>query len=287
MYLSKITRAMRVAIYQPRYFPQLHYFNRLVSVDTFVLLDSAQYTKALTHKNGMVHMREKSYQSDTPIRLAQGPMLLTVPVMHNGYLPLNQTRIDYHQKWGLKHLSYLKAGYQKAQNFSRLYPKVKELLMHEYSTLAALNIASILWALGYLLGVELSFATCTPSVINALLKKQSLRLKHVIVSTDISSIRPEGFHKGTEWTAAICRELGASEYLHGKTAMENYMNTAYYHAQGIQTVIQDWFCGYYAQQFPKTTPFTPNLSILDLLMNTTREQARRIIGIDTPYESAH
>ena len=40
---------MRVTIYQPQYFPRLHYFNRILNADTFVVLDSAQYTKSLVH----------------------------------------------------------------------------------------------------------------------------------------------------------------------------------------------------------------------------------------------
>lgn len=270
---------MRIAIYQPRYFPQLHYFNRLISVDTFVILDSAQYTKALTHKNKDTNTREKSYQSDTPIRLPQGEMLLTVPVLHHGYLPINQTRVDYQQKWSLKHLTYVKSGYQKARNFLTLFPKLKTLLNHEFPTLADLNITTTLWSFAYLLGKELSLSECTVERMNALLEKESLSLKKILVSNDISSPRPEGLHKGTEWTVAICKELGAQEYMHGKTAMENYMDKTYYKENGIQTVLQDWLCREYPQQFQKRIGFIPNLSILDLLFNTSLDEARSVVGI--------
>lgn len=271
---------MRVAIYQPRYFPQLHYFNRMINVDAFVILDNAQYTKALSLGKTDNSKREKSYQSDTPVKLPHGITLLTVPIVHKGYLPINETLIDYTQKWPLKHLAALKIGYAKSAHFKDLYDLVKELLTYQFSTLAHLNTTTILWSLAYLLDSPMPVVDCTIANMNTLLSGKSLRLKRILVSNDIVSKRPEGFHKGTEWTTAICQELGATEYLHGKTAKENYMDTSYYKNHHIQTIMQAWVCKAYTQQFEKKFGFWANLSILDLLFNTSIKEAQAIIGME-------
>jgi len=85
---------MRVCIYQPQYFPRLHYINRILDSDKFIFFDSAQYTKKLVHLNdgGTKH---KSYQSHSPIKTAQGEFLLLVPVKHQSFIPINKTIIDY------------------------------------------------------------------------------------------------------------------------------------------------------------------------------------------------
>lgn len=270
---------MRVAIYQPRYFPQLHYFNRIVDSHTFVILDCAQYTKSLSQETTDGKKRTTSYQSDTPIKLSQGTFLLTIPIKHDGYRALHDTHVDYSHKWHTKHLAIIKSAYKKSPYFSNMYEEIAILLSKEYSSLAALNITTILWGLYKLFDLPF-LETPTVKTLNTYLHQSSYLLQNVIIGHDIGIPRPEGLQKGTEWTTAICKKLGATEYLHGKTAQTNYMNLDYYHQHGIQPVAQDWVCSVYPQQF-STYPFIPNLSILDLFFNVDTQQARKIIGITT------
>ncbi len=277
---------MKVTIYQPRYFPQLHYFNRMIDADVFVFLDNAQYTKSLRQKTSEGERRVTSFQSDTPIKLPHGKFLLTVPILHNGYSQLNETRLDYLKQWSAKHLAVIKASYQKAPYFEEVHETLKSLLSVSYLTLAGLNIMTTLWALSYLYDFSLDLSALNLTNINAKLEKQqTVRLKKILFGSTLGIQRPEGLQKGTEWTTAICLKLGATEYFHGGTARDNYMNLDYYKARGVTPVVQQWACKEYPQQFGKKVSFIPNLSIIDLLCNVSKKQAQRIIASDTSYGS--
>lgn len=270
---------MRVTIYQPRYFPQLHYFNRVLNSDVFVILESAQYTKALSHitKNG--RERHKSYQSDTPIKISSGEYLLTIPVKHDGLLPINKTKIDYSHKWILKHLTIIKSAYGKTELFDKIFPKLREILLKQYNSLADLNIATIVFGLSYILGLEIfDPSDFTLEKVNQKLANfKYIRLKKILSDKEISVIRPEGLRKGTEWTTAICQALNANEYYHGGTAKDSYMELDYYKKRGITPVMQDWQLKTYRQQFSDKVGFIANLCILDLLFNVDQKEALKII----------
>ncbi len=271
---------MLVTIYQPQYFPRLHYFNRILSSDIFVILDSAQYTKNLVHHNGKERKRHTSYQADTPIMWIQGEYQLTVPVKHNGLLAINQTEIDYSSKWPYKHIGTLKSAYGKAPQFDRLFPFVEKILKQQYRSLAELNIKTMLFGIAKLMGVEEDSSTLTIEEINKqLAKDKKIRLKKIMTGSELGVERPEGSQKGTEWTGAICKKLGATEYYHGGTAQAGYMELDYYKNLGITPIVQNWKCNDYLQQFSDKVNFLTNLSILDLLFNTDQKTSRAILGI--------
>lgn len=266
---------MRISIYQPRYFPQLHYFNRMIDSDVFVFLDNAQYTKSLRQRVGGIEKRHPSFQSDTPIKLPRGEYLLTVPIRHDGYSALNRTYIDYSQRWDTKHISVIKSAYKNSRYFTPVYESLKRILTKHYATLAELNITTTLWSLLYLFNSDVF-----PSIgaINSILEKQNnIRLKKILLGSEVDVRRPSGHQKGTEWTTAICLKLGADEYLHGRTAQENYMNYEYYLSHNIQPIVQNWKCQKYPQQFEKNAGFIENLSIIDVLFNTNPREALQII----------
>lgn len=266
----------RVAIYQPRYFPQLHYFNRLLSSDIFVILGSAQYTKSLVHFSEDGGHRYPSYQTDTPIKLPDGEYLLTVPVKHDGRLPINQTAIDYSHRWVHKHLATLRHAYGRADCSGLILPQVSELLVGNYESLAQLNTATIIWSFAHLLGLNLASLTLD-NLNQRLAATDDVRLKKVVTDQQTGVFRPAGEKKGTEWTAAICQALGVTEYYHGGTAQTGYMEIDHYRQLGIKPVVQNWRCPNYSQQFSDKIGFKPNLSIIDLLMNVGTKQALQIL----------
>lgn len=270
--------SMRIAIYQPRYFPQLHYFNRMFSSDVFVLLESAQFTKSLVHITAGVKERQPSYQSTTPIKSSQGVFLLGIPIKHSGYASITKTEISYDEPWAAKHLVQLKLAYQKSPFFSKLFPQIQELLSAHYENLAVLNKKTIFWGIASLLEYELPVLTMTETQLQSCFKKMKTRLKQIISDPILNIPRPEGLQKGTEWTTEICKKLQATEYLHGETAQVGYMDLEYYTKHGITPVVQKWQGKKYSQQFVKQG-FLPNLSILDLLFNVSPSEARSILNV--------
>lgn len=269
---------MRVTIYQPRYFPQLHYFNRMIEADVFVFLDNAQYTKSLRQKTQDGEKRTSSFQSDTPIKLSSGMHLLTIPIHHNGYETLQRIKIDYAQKWPTKHTSVVKNAYHKSREFAAIHHELKRLLSVNYLSLGNVNCVTTLWALSYLLEFHLDLSSITLADVNKRLAKQNkVRLKKILFASQLPVPRPEGLQKGTQWTTALCTYLGANEYMYGGTAKQNYMQFDYYTSHGVTPILQNWKCASYPQQFENSTPFIPNLSIIDLLCNVDAETARTII----------
>lgn len=269
---------MRISIYQPRYFPQLHYFNRALSSDVFVILDSAQYTKALVHDTNGKKERHKSYQSDTVIKLPNGIHFLTVSAKHNGLQPISETGLDYSSDWARRHTAAIESTYKKAEKFEEIFPGLKELLKQEYKTLGELNVKTFLWGMACILGIKSDVNSLTVEKINEALQNSPFKLKRVVLGTQLGVSRPEGFQKGTEWTVDICKKLGANEYLHGGTAQAGYMNEDYYHKNNIKLITQNWKCAEYPQLFNKKLGFIPNLSIIDLLLNAGQKRAVEILS---------
>ncbi len=268
---------MRISIYQPRYFPQLHYFNRAITSDVFVILDSAQYTKALVHTVNGNKERHKSFQSDTVIKFPEGSHFLTVSVKHGGLLPISQTKLDYSSDWTRKHTATISTAYRKSPSFSSVFPQIEKLLKKKYQTLGELNVKTFLWGLSHIMGLNLDPSELNVEIINKYLENSNFRLKKIVLGSELGVQRPEGFQKGTEWTVEICKKLGATQYLHGETAQNGYMDESYYKNNGIGLVTQDWTCREYDQQFTDKTGFVSNLSIIDLLLNVNREKALEII----------
>jgi hypothetical protein len=268
---------MRVTIYQPQYFPRLHYFNRILDADIFVILDSTQYTKSLVHFDNDQKKRHKSYQADTPIQFSQGTYLLTIPIKHQGLLALNKTQIDYTHHWAPKHVSTLRSAYGKAPFFNVFFPQIKEILSKQYQSLAELNMNTILWGLSCALGFDVAVEDLSLELINRKLKQNKVGLSKILCDRETGVKRPDGFRKGTEWTTAICQSLGATEYLHGGTAQSGYMESDYYNMYGITPIIQNWKCQEYHQQFRDRLGFIPNLSIVDLLFNAGQERTQQIL----------
>lgn len=268
---------MRVSIYQPRYFPQLHYFNRALESDIFVILDCAQYTKALVHNVNGEKERHKSFQSDTIIKFPEGPHFLTVSIKHNGLLPINETQLDYSQDWARKHIAAISTAYHKSKSFDQIFPQIEKILSSDYQTLGDLNIKTFLWGLACIMGLNLDPSNLNVETINEHLATANFRLKKIILGSELGVERPDGFQKGTQWTVAICKKLGATEYVHGETAQNGYMDEEYYKKNNIKLVTQNWGCKEYDQQFMDRAGFISNLSILDLLLNVDREKALEIV----------
>lgn len=270
---------MRAAAYQPQYLPRLHYLNRVLDADVFVVLDAAQFTRRLKHHGPDGKTTHPSYQSHAPIRLASGRHLLTVPVRHGGgFRPLTQTAVAEPAEWARAHLRSIHSGYANAPRYDALRPDLETLLGRAHPSLGALNVSTVLWAVNVLLQLGLPVRDQTVEAVNAALAGQRrARLRRIVLASDMVTRRPEGRQQGNAWIAALCQELGASEYLCGGTAAGNYLDKEFFADRGIDVVIQSWHCPEYPQRFTDRHPFLPNLSIVDLVLNADPTLAREVI----------
>lgn len=92
---------MKIAIMQPYFYPYIGYFELIKSVDHFVFLDDAQYTKGWINRNRI--------RSQSKI----GWSYLTIPInQHPINTPINQIT-TFNNNWKKKHYETLKRTYKK------------------------------------------------------------------------------------------------------------------------------------------------------------------------------
>jgi hypothetical protein len=268
------------SVYQPQFFPRLHYVNRVLDSDVFVILASAQYTKAMTHhlEDGR-RERRKTYQSHTPIKHHDGEHLITLPVSSPGRrATLEEMQPQADGKWCAKYGNTLTAAYARTPYFDARFPEVMALLEGAEGSLAELNTSTLLWAIDLVLDLGVGIDRLSVDNVNdALTTRRGGRLRRLVRDRDTGVARPEGAQMGAPWTAALCAAAGADEYLHGGTAGAGYMDPAEYTVRGINLRQQDWEVRAYPQAFAERIGFLPNLSVLDLLFNVSPDDALSIL----------
>lgn len=263
---------MRYSGIQPQYFPRLHYFARILNTDTFVVRDDVQFVRKHKYPDGT---NGKSYQVHSPIKEALGTYFLLVPILHEGYNPINTTKIQYQHNWVEQHIKTIQTFYSRAQYFSVIYPQIEKLLTKKYNNLAELNIATIMWGLSQILNI--SFDTSFDEINDALKKQKIVRLKKILLASESRTLTQNTTLKTNEKIIALLKELGADEDYCGGTAFSAYMDKELFEKNGIKITLQEWESKEYPQLFLKQQPFIPNLSIIDLLMNVSPKEAIKIL----------
>lgn len=87
-----------IAVYQPRYYPRLHYLARAEMVEKFVLYDDVEFSRQSPQHRARIDFGGKTW--------------LTVPVKHTGNDTLIcNAEIDMDQRWRSTHTNTLMAKY--------------------------------------------------------------------------------------------------------------------------------------------------------------------------------
>ena len=267
---------MRYTGIQPHYFPRLHFFARILSTDTFVIRDDVQFVRKHKYPDGKTG---KSYQAHTPIKKAEGVHLLMVPIIHNGKKPINKTEVQYSNGWIETHLKTIEIFYRKSHYFSNIFPEIKAILTKQYKTLAELNIATILWGLLRLAGLQkVSGDQLTIDfVLQTIRKRNIFRVQSIRKASESKSLTKLRSVTPNEKIIALIKEVGANEDYCGGTGVAAYMDKNLFKQHGITITVQDWKCKSYSQLYTKKQGFIPNLSVIDLLMNVSTEEAIAVI----------
>lgn len=99
-----------IAVYQPRYYPRLHYLARAQMVDTFVLYDDVEFSRQSPQHRAQIEFGGKTW--------------LTIPIRHTGNDTLIlDAEIDMDQHWESTHTNTLMAKYggNAASEFKPFY----------------------------------------------------------------------------------------------------------------------------------------------------------------------
>jgi hypothetical protein len=87
-----------IVVYQPCYYPKLHYMARIQDADVFVVFDDTEFSRQSPQHRAPVEFGESSW--------------LTIPVKHSGDdRQIRETPVDMSQNWRKNHLKTLMAKY--------------------------------------------------------------------------------------------------------------------------------------------------------------------------------
>jgi len=85
-------------VWQPLYFPKLHYLARLAKSDVFVIFDDAEFSRSSRQHRTQIDFQNKTW--------------LTIPIKRStATVSLDNARIDMSQDWVAQHLGTLQAKY--------------------------------------------------------------------------------------------------------------------------------------------------------------------------------
>lgn len=194
-----------VAIFQPRFAPQLHWWNRMLQSDIFVIYDDVQF-------------RRQRWQSRFEVMSNEGKRVkLTIPINHDDHFkPINEVRVvqDPNQRWQRKMMKTFEMYYKKTPYYTNVLSLIDECIRKEY-----------------LFEMQQLFISTVYNLMR--------------IDTDLvfsSDLGVSG--KSTRRLVDICTLLGADEYLCGGTALANYMELDLFKEVGVKVTQQQWDCKY-------------------------------------------
>lgn len=209
---------------QPSYLSWIPFFKRMQMSDLFVYLDDVEYSK-------------NSFHNRNRIKSANGPLMITVPVLYKGHSNdyICDININPNANWSKTHWRAIEMNYNKAKYFDNLAPLLKIVYSQRWEKLADLNIALIELFKGYL-GLK------TPTYRSSELGIQE---------------------KGNEKLVKICQHLGTDKFI-VKPDTEDYHPKSFFESRGISLEYFYYESQKYEQLYGE---FIADLSILDYAMN--------------------
>jgi hypothetical protein len=228
---------MILSVHQPNFAPWCGFFNKLASSDVFIILDTAQYP------------RGKSVANRNTIKSSQGAQEIVVPITtpkgmegKASYQEVNFAEANWHKKI----LKTLEMNYGKSLYYKEYYSYISDL--YKSAT---------------------SFSDMNIRFIKDVVSDLNITNRIYYLSEISNSL--EGCKN--ELIINLCLYFNAKTYLSG-TGAKAYNDEALYKQHNICLEYQDFTPKPYPQLYGE---YIPNLSIIDLLMNTGKNAINYII----------
>jgi hypothetical protein len=215
---------MILTAHQPVYLPWLGLFHKIAIADEFVFFDQVQYVP-------------KDWISRNVVKGPNGDILLTVPVLRKDHREKRIVEIEIHNElgWAKKHWMSIRQCYQKAPYFKTYADFFEATYQKEWTRLADLNHAMLLWFL------------------------ETLGIKTPVKRAGDYDF--QGYKSGL--VLDMCLKLGAQAYIFGALGGD-YADEGAFRKAGVIPYFQSYAHPAYRQAFGD---FKPNMSIVDLLFN--------------------
>lgn len=228
---------MKLAVMQPYFFPYAGYFKLIAEVDKFVFLDDVNYIKS-----GWINRNR--------LFLAGDVRYITVPLVGaSTNLKINQISIQSRELWLYKLLDSVRQSYSKAPNFTSAFDLLRAVLLsggenNKVSDIARRSILEV-----------------------------SERLNFNVSFIKTSAIYENATLKGSDRVIDICLREKASKYYNLSGGRDLYKEDDFAKYNLQLEFVESNLSSYHQS----SREFIPGLSILDVLMFNSFDDARRII----------
>lgn len=172
------------------------------------------------------HYQKGSYRNRCYIGTAQGPQLLSVPLLKGKHqqLPVQDVQIAYHTSWHTQHWHAIHTAYGKAPFFIHYGDDLKDILYERAEKLYDLNITILKWFLHHL---------SAPAQIKE--SAQYLKIPGSNLDDLRNSILPESEYSSPQYPQAF---MDRQEFLSNLSALDLLMHLgpqAYHYLQSMDT----------------------------------------------------
>ena len=193
-----------------------------------------------------VQFRKKSWQNRNRIRINDGTTLLSIPVHTHSYPKINEVTIDNEKNWSIRHKKSILYNYARAPYFDEIKDFIESIFEKKFQYLLDLNT----------------------EIIKFIMNELEIKSK-IVFSSELEISK-----KGSDRVIDICKAVGADHYITGTFWAESNLRVEEFKKSNIDIEFQKFQHPIYKQIHGE---FIPEMSIIDLLFNEGRKEAKKIL----------
>ena len=193
-----------------------------------------------------VQFRKKGWQNRNRIRINDGTALLSIPVHTHSYPKINEVTIDNEKNWSIRHKKSILYNYARAPYFDEIKDFVESIFEKKFQYLVDLNT----------------------EIIKFIMNELEIKSK-IVFSSELEISK-----KGSGRVLDICKAVGADHYITGTFWAESNLRVEEFKKSNIDVEFQKFQHPIYKQIHGE---FIPEMSIIDLLFNEGRKEAKKIL----------
>jgi len=194
-----------------------------------------------------VQFEKKNFQNRNKIQIRDGSIWLTVPVITKGkrFQKINEVEINNELPWAENHWKAIMLSYKNTPFFEEHADFFEQLYKKKWVKLVDLNL----------------------EIIKYIAEQLEIK-KELLLSSDFD------FKKNKdELLVEMCQKTNSDTYLSGKGG-KAYVSEGLFEENKLNHIFSDFELKEYRQRFK---PFAPNMSIIDLLFNHGKKEARKML----------
>jgi len=193
-----------------------------------------------------VQFRKKGWQNRNRIRINDGTTLLSIPVHTHSYPKINEVTIDNEKNWSIRHKKSILYNYARAPYFDEIKDFIESIFEKKFQYLLDLNT----------------------EIIKFIMNELEIKSK-IVFSSELEISK-----KGSDRVIDICKAVGADHYITGTFWAESNLRVEEFKKSNIDIEFQKFQHPIYKQIHGE---FIPEMSIIDLLFNEGRKEAKKIL----------